>query len=150
MTSEVGAGIESKVGQSMQKYSLFIISESFGELTKCQMLEIKTIFFREFINVNALIPLGLNTSANIFREFTKCHEGCHPLGPRPPSGSPMSPGLGGAGMVIKLIRSVVTLCWLFSMFCPPYKCLLNTYYNAGLGRRPADPSSKPGSKFHDD
>ena len=60
--------------------------------------------------------MDLNTSANIFREFTKCHEGCHPLGPRPSSGSPMSPGVGGAGMVIKLIRSVITLCWLLSRF----------------------------------
>ena len=101
-------------------------------------------------NANALTPVGLNTSANIFREFTKCHEGCHPLGPRPPFGSPMSPRFGGAGVVIKLIRSVITLCWLFTMFCPLYRCLLNTYYNAGLGRRPADPSSKPWSKFHDD
>ena len=57
-------------------------------------------------NANALTPLGLNTSANIFREFTKCHEGCHPLGPWPPSGSPMSPGVGGAGLVIKPSLSV--------------------------------------------
>ena len=75
---------------------------------------------------NTLTPLGLNTSANIFREFTKCHEGCHPLGPRPPSGSPMSPGAGGAGMVSKLIGSVITLCWLLSKFCPHLRCLLLT------------------------
>ena len=113
MTIEVGAGNESKAGQSLQKHSLLIISESFGEFTKCQMPQIQSIFSESSPNANALTPLDLNTSANIFREFTKCHEGCHPLGPRPPSGSPMSPGVGGAGMVIKLIRSVIiTLCWL--------------------------------------